>query len=113
MPAPTRRRTPPIQRLPQTPTVGEHALGQRDGLLEIVLEYQRGRSDAVNQQPQCGVCHPAPQHLEHLIGALGVAHRPSQVGDPCQTPTDKMEFVHRVGFKSAQRLLGFGGIALP
>ncbi len=56
---------------------------------------------------------PVAQQVQHFVGALGVAHRPVQVGDPRQTPPHQLELVHRVGIERAERLLGFGGVALP
>ena len=56
---------------------------------------------------------PVAQQVKHLVGALGVAHRPVQVGDPRQTPPHQLELVHPVGVERVERLLGFCGVALP
>ena len=93
--------------------VVQHPLRRRCGLVEPVCERLRRRRDALDDQPQRGVADPTLQQLEHLVGTRGVAHRPLQVGNPCDAPPHQIQFAHAIRLECAEDLFGFGCLALP
>ena len=93
--------------------VGKDAAGEVGGLDQSVFEHQRRRSESVHDQTEHGVGDPAAQQVDHLVGGVGVAHGPVQIGDARGTPTHQIDLTELIGIEGGEHVFGLRGIALP
>ena len=69
------------------PRIRQHPLAQQEGVIEVTFGHRHHGGQAINEQPAGGIGNPVAQHLQNLMGTLGVTDRPLQVGNPSRHPS--------------------------
>ena len=97
----------------QRPGFGEDGVGQRDRLVDPILEEGARRGDPGDDRRECRVGDPLGQQPQDLVGPIGVAQSPERVADDRIAPQHESTLVEIVGREAGQDVPRLVRMPLP
>ena len=73
--------------------VRQHCLRGRDAFGDLVLVHRNCGSGGFHDESEVGVLDALTKQRQHLVGALDVAQRPEQNGQPGNAPHQELQLV--------------------